>query len=121
MSKTKKPSGAPETSCRQVREVGFMDLQALKRSGKPVLVQFAAKWCGACKATNPEIQKAACALGESAEVVRVDVDENPMLAAQHKVEAYPTVVVYQGGKIVKREEGAGKAADFVELVKGAGK
>jgi thiol-disulfide isomerase/thioredoxin len=103
-------------SCKPVRTVTFSEAQKKIASGKKLLVHFAADWCGACQKSLPEVDKASCELEKSGvEVVRVDVDKNPYMLAKHKVEAYPTVIEFQGGKEVRRNEGADKAEKYVKM------
>ena len=75
-------------------------------SSKPVLVDFWAEWCGPCKAIAPILEEIATAHGDKLTIAKLNVDENPVTAAQAGVTSIPTMNVYQGGQLVKQIVGA---------------
>ncbi|MDR3275846.1 MAG: thioredoxin [Treponema sp.] len=75
-------------------------------SGIPVLVDFWAEWCRPCKMLAPVLDQIAGEYQDKIKLCKVNVDEESGLANQHDVVSIPTVVVYQGGKIVNRQVGA---------------
>lgn len=80
------------------------DMEVLQ-ADKPVLVDFWASWCGPCQMVGPLVEQ----LSEevtSVKFVKVNVDEEPELARQFKVESIPTFVLIQNGEVVKTEVGA---------------
>jgi len=98
---------APPTPPRQLTVVkataANFDQQVL-RSDLPVLVDFYADWCGPCKRLAPVLDRLARNMPE-AKIVKVNVDENPKLAAQYQVRSLPTLLVFQGGKVAGRHKG----------------
>lgn len=63
---------------------------------KPVLVDFWAPWCTYCRRINPALDKIADSR-EDVLVVKVNIDEEPELAQQERIEVIPTLVVYKEG------------------------
>ena len=74
-------------------------------SEKPVLVDFWASWCGPCRMLSPLVDQVA---EERSDIVvgKVNVDEQPELAAQFRVMSIPTLLVFQNGQAVKQSVGA---------------
>ena len=73
-------------------------------SDKPVLVDFWAAWCGPCQMLLPVIEELADDV-TSAKICKINVDEQPELAAQFDVMTIPTLIVIKDGKIMSRSSG----------------
>ena len=82
----------------------FDDLIAI--SDRPVLVDFWAEWCGACKMLSPTLQKIASEYKGRIVTVKVNVDRKPQLASRFQVSGIPTVILFAGGNAVMRFSGA---------------
>jgi thioredoxin len=77
----------------------------VKAENKTLLIDFYAPWCGPCKRMKPELEKLEKDFASSLKVIRIDTDQNPELTTNLKIEALPVVLIYKGGKLVKRLEG----------------
>jgi len=89
--------------------------QALSQD-KPVLVDFWAPWCGPCRTQGPILEQAASRIGERALVGKVNVDEEAALAKRYEVRAIPTLIVFKGGKELRRFTGVQQAETLAQAI-----
>jgi thioredoxin 1 len=90
--------------------------EQIKGQEKPVIIDFWAPWCGPCRTQGPILDQVSEKVGERAIVAKVNVDEEPALAAPFGVQAIPTLVVMKGGKVVQRFVGVQQADTLVKAV-----
>ena len=93
--------------------------QELIRSGKPVLVDVYADWCGPCKAIAPIIQQVASRIGDRGHVIKVDVDRNAALAQQYGIRGVPTLLLFKDGKLLWGQSGVIPADELVQRMEDA--
>ena len=77
-----------------------------------VMADFWATWCGPCKMLTPVVEQLAGQYDGKAIIGKVDVDENPDLAAQFAVMSVPTVIFFKNGKEIDRKVGAMPASAY---------
>ena len=76
----------------------------------PIVVDFWATWCGPCHMVAPEVKKAAKQLAGRALVLKVETDPNPELSQRFQIRSIPTIVVFDGGREIKRLVGVQRAS-----------
>ena len=100
-----------------VIHVNKENFEELKKSDKPVLIDFFANWCGPCKMVAPIIEEIA-AEREDVVVGKVNVDDEPELAGAFGVFSIPTLVVLKDGKIVNQATGARPKLQILAMLEG---
>ncbi len=80
--------------------------QDVLQSDQPVLVDFWAEWCAPCRMLAPTVAAVAEQYGESASVVKLNVDDNPSTAQRYGIKGIPTLILFREGKEVERVVGA---------------
>ena len=87
------------------------------KAGRPVGVDFWAEWCGPCKQIAPHLEALATELGDKVQVVKVNIDENPMTPTRYGVRGIPTLMLFKNGEIASTRVGNMPKTKLVEWVR----
>lgn len=82
-----------------------MTFSELISSGKPVLVDFTATWCGPCKMMAPVLDQLKRAFEERLTIVKIDIDKNQQAAQAFGIQGVPTLILFSEGKQQWRQSG----------------
>jgi thioredoxin 1 len=76
------------------------------KATEPVVVDFFAEWCGPCKAMAPALEQVAKEMAGKVKVVKIDVDQNPKITQEYRIQAMPTLMLFKDGKVAAQQVGA---------------
>ena len=91
-------------------ETNFQD--EVLQSNRPVLVDFWAEWCGPCKMIAPLLDELASEYDGKIKIAKVNIDDHQNLAAQFRVTAIPTLLIFKNGQVVEQMIGAKSKRDL---------
>lgn len=103
-----KPFYANPDSYRDKSKLSLAEYNKIIADNNSVLVDVGSKYCGACKKVKPVLETIKAQYGENLKIVEIDLEENPQVIADLKsIKVFPTLILYQKGKIVFKKEGLG--------------
>lgn len=92
-------------------------LQTYLGEAKPLLIEFYASWCPRCKKMMPIMDELRQKLGDKANILQIDVDENPDLAKEYKVESYPQWFIFKDGQQFWHDGGEKPLSELLDMVR----
>ncbi len=100
-----------------VLNINKNNFDSLKTSGKTILIDFYADWCGPCRMVSPIIDQIA---EENPQYIvgKINVDKEPDLAKEFKILSIPTMAVMKNGKVIKQSTGAKPKPQILAMLEG---
>ena len=86
------------------------------QSGKPVLVDYWAEWCGPCKMIAPILDEVARDYGDRLQVAKMNVDENSQVPGKLGIRGIPTLMLFKDGELVATKVGALPKAQLTAFI-----
>jgi thioredoxin 1 len=86
------------------------------KSGKPVLVDYWAEWCGPCKAIAPILDELSTQYGDKLQIAKMNVDENQEVPGKFGIRGIPTLMLFKGGQLAGTLVGAHPKAKFTAFL-----
>ena len=88
-------------------------------SAEPVVVDFWAEWCGPCKMIAPSLEEISSEMAGKVKVAKINIDENPDIAAQYGVRSIPTLAMFKGGEVADIKVGASPKSALSNWISGS--
>lgn len=95
-------------------ELNQANFEEVLSSGKAVVIDFWAEWCGPCRRIAPIIDELSTEYADKAIICKCDVDNNDEIATKYSIRNIPTVLFIKGGELVDKSVGAATKAQLVE-------
>ena len=92
------------------------NFDSIIKENRPIIVDFHAVWCGACKTQSPILKQIADELGERVRVIKIDVDQNQVLANRYRIQSVPTLMIFRNGEIKHQQAGVHSKQQIMSIL-----
>ncbi|MFQ3576738.1 MAG: thioredoxin [Cytophagales bacterium] len=99
-------------------EITDANFDEILSSGKPILVDFWAEWCGPCKMIGPVVEELASDFEGKAVIGKLNVDNNPEITSRFRVSSIPTLLFFKDGVQVDKQVGASPKSILAKKLEG---
>ena len=86
------------------------------KSTEPVVVDFWAEWCGPCRMIAPALEEISNEMAGKVKIVKLNVDENPAVAAKFGIRSIPTLMIFKSGQLAAQKVGAASKGDLSKWI-----
>lgn len=97
----------------EITDAGFEDVL---NSGKPLVIDFWAEWCGPCRMVGPIVEELAEEYADKVTIGKVDVDNNDEITSKYGIRNIPTILFIKDGKVVDKQVGAAQKTVLVDKI-----
>lgn len=95
------------------------DFEAILKSEGTHVVDFWAEWCGPCRITGPVLEELESDFDDTVKFYKVNVDKLPQVSSKYAIFAIPTIIIFRGGEILTRMQGAASKESFRKTIQGS--
>jgi thioredoxin 1 len=88
-------------------------------ASEPVVVDFWAEWCGPCRMIAPALEEISNEMAGKIKIVKLNVDDNPRVAAQFGIRSIPTLMIFKAGELAAQKVGAASKTDLSRWIASA--
>ena len=107
----------PPMSSELIKHVSDASFDAdVIQSGKPVLVDYWAEWCGPCKMIAPILDEVSGTYGDKLQIAKMNVDENREVPAKFGIRGIPTLMLFKDGQLAATKVGAMSKAQLIAFI-----
>ena len=85
-------------------------------SAEPVVVDFWAEWCSPCRMIAPALDEISHEMEGKVKIVKLNVDENPAVAAQYGIRSIPTLLIFKNGQLASQKVGAASKTELSKWI-----
>ncbi|MDR7845804.1 thioredoxin [Riemerella anatipestifer] len=89
----------------------------LINSPQPVLIDFFATWCQPCKVQSSVLNTVKENVGDTARIVKIDIDNYPSIASEYNVRSVPTLMIFKNGELLWKGSGVHDVNTLTQLLK----
>jgi len=97
-------------------EITDATFEEVLNSGKPVVIDFWAEWCGPCRMVGPIVDELSNEYSEKVVIGKVDVDSNDEITSKYGIRNIPTILFFKNGELVDKQVGAAQKTVLKEKI-----